>query len=234
MSDNSWESNELGGMQMFHTQADQSQAHDPEEVRGAEATPTGDPGQDVVHASYPNFSDFSEIRSWAVQPAVRFWRNPLADNEIAAVASQENEENNPAKSTGAGVSRIIRWTKFNAVGALGIAVQMVALFVLKSVLHLHYLVATAFAVEAAVVHNFVWHERFTWVDRVRAAAHGVGRRMLRFNLTTGGVSIVGNLVLMKLLAGMAHMNYFLANVIAIALCSLANFVASDEWVFEAE
>jgi len=126
----------------------------------------------------------------------------------------------------------VRWIKFNAVGALGIAVQMVALFLLKSVLHLNYLVATAFAVEAAVVHNFFWHERFTWVDRVRAAAQGVGKRMLRFNLTTGGVSIVGNLALMKLLAGMAHMNYFAANVIAIALCSLANFVASDEWVFE--
>ena len=93
-------------------------------------------------------------------------------------------------------------------------------------------VATAFAVEVAVIHNFVWHEQFTWLDRVRASARSSWLRLLRFNLTTGGVSIVGNLALMKLLAGMAHMNYFVANGIAIVLCSLVNFVASEEWVFE--
>ena len=58
-----------------------------------------------------------------------------------------------------------RWLKFNLVGGMGIAVQLLMLVVLKSGLHIHYLVATALAVEAAVVHNFLWHERFTWADR---------------------------------------------------------------------
>ena len=44
--------------------------------------------------------------------------------------------------------------------------QFAALFLLKTVLHFDYLFATAIAVEAAVVHNFVWHEQFTWADRV--------------------------------------------------------------------
>ena len=54
------------------------------------------------------------------------------------------------------------------VGGIGIAVQFAALFLLKSVLHFNYLAATAIAVEAAVVHNFVWHEQFTWADRTKA------------------------------------------------------------------
>ncbi len=29
----------------------------------------------------------------------------------------------------------------------------------------HYLVATALAVEMAVLHNFFWHRRWTWADR---------------------------------------------------------------------
>ena len=57
--------------------------------------------------------------------------------------------------------------KFNLVGALGIAVQLTVLLGLKSGLHLNYLLATALAVETAVVHNFLWHERYTWADRVQ-------------------------------------------------------------------
>jgi len=128
--------------------------------------------------------------------------------------------------------RGVRWLKFNAVGGMGIVVQFVTLLVLKSGLGLDYLPATALAVEAAVLHNFFWHERFTWADRVRPSWRRSWPRLLRFNLTTGGVSIVGNLALMKMMVGLGHMNYLVANGIAIALCSLANFVVSEGWVFE--
>ena len=60
---------------------------------------------------------------------------------------------------------VLRWLKFNLVGGIGIGVQLAALAILRSLLHLDYLVATALAVETAVLHNFVWHERFTWADR---------------------------------------------------------------------
>ena len=58
-----------------------------------------------------------------------------------------------------------RWLKFNLVGGMGIVVQLLLLVGLKTGLHLHYLAATALAVEIAVVHNFLWHERFTWAER---------------------------------------------------------------------
>jgi putative flippase GtrA len=232
MNDNSWNSNTLDGLQMFYAQSRSSQPSDSEEVRLSGTAREDAAGDDFTHATLPNLLAVSEIRSWAVQPSAQFWRNPQPINDIQAIHPRQDVPKPDAKRKSPVTSKFIRWIRFNAVGALGIAVQMAALFLLKSLLHLHYLVATALAVEAAVVHNFVWHERFTWLDRVRAAAQGSWLRMLRFNLTTGGLSIVGNLVLMKLLAGMAHMNYFVANAIAIAICSLANFVASDEWVFE--
>ena len=236
MSHNSWDSNALEEMQRFTARADNPQASDSTKVTGSENSPASAFGDDFAHASLHNLNGVSEIRSWAVQPGAPFWRNSIPASDIQPCQARECDENDTRNPETARVSKFTRWTRFNAVGALGIGVQMAALFVLKSLLHLHYLVAAGFAVETAVVHNFVWHERFTWVDRVRAATHGAlhssWRRLLRFNLTTGGVSIVGNLALMKLLAGMAHMNYFAANAIAIAICSLANFVASDEWVFE--
>jgi putative flippase GtrA len=125
----------------------------------------------------------------------------------------------------------LRWLKFNAVGGLGIGVQLAVLLGLKSGFHLGYLLATALAVEAAVLHNFLWHERYTWADRVQPSWRKSLPRLLRFNLTTGGVSIAGNLALMKVVVGMGHANYLVANAVAIALCSLVNFLLSEEWVF---
>jgi putative flippase GtrA len=53
-----------------------------------------------------------------------------------------------------GSSGWIRWVKFNAVGGIGILVQLGTLTLLRSGLGVNYLLATALAVEAAVLHNF--------------------------------------------------------------------------------
>jgi putative flippase GtrA len=122
--------------------------------------------------------------------------------------------------------------KFNLVGGVGIAVQLLMLWMLTA-LGLSYLLATAFAVESAVLHNFVWHERFTWVDRRNRRVSQSVVRLLRFNFSTGAVSIVGNLLLMRLLVGQVHLRPMLANMVAIAACSVLNFIVSDRWVFRA-
>lgn len=122
-----------------------------------------------------------------------------------------------------------RWLKFNAVGGIGIVVQLVVLAGLKSGFELNYLLATAVAVEAAVLHNFLWHERFTWRDRRTGKSLG---RLVKFNLTAGTFSILGNLALMKLLVDGVHFEYLPANGIAIAACSMVNFLVSDRFVFE--
>jgi len=122
----------------------------------------------------------------------------------------------------------IRWWKFNAVGAMGIVVQLVALTLLKSGLHLNYLIATALAVEAAVIHNFFWHERYTWADR-ESASRLV--RFAKFNLGNGAISILGNIAIMRFLVGLIGLNYFVANALSIVGCSLLNFVVSDRLVF---
>ena len=125
---------------------------------------------------------------------------------------------------------LLRWLKFNAVGAVGIGVQLAALALLKGVLGLGYLWATGLAVEIAVLHNFVWHERWTWKDR-RVTLAQAAARLVRFNLTTGLLSIGSNLVLMRLLVGRLRLHYLAANLIAIGVTSIANFVASEYLVF---
>jgi len=126
---------------------------------------------------------------------------------------------------------IERWLKFSAVGAIGVAVQLAALGVLHEFLGIEYLTATALAVEAAVVHNFVWHERWTWRERMRPELSGVLIRLLYFNLSAGLVSILTNLALMRWLVGTRHAQYLFANLLSIAAGSAVNFLLSDLFVF---
>ena len=95
----------------------------------------------------------------------------------------------------------------------------------------NYLLATALAVEGAVLHNFFWHQRFTWADRTDLAASGAAKRLLRFHLGNASISSLGNLMMMRLFAGFLHLPVMLANVLAIVICWLANFFVSDRWVF---
>ena len=123
------------------------------------------------------------------------------------------------------------WLRFNAVGILGVGVQLAALAFFRSGLKWPISASTAAAVECAVIHNFVWHERWTWAHR-RLDVRRIPLRLLRFNVSNGLISIVGNLLLMELLAVRLHLNYMISNLAAIVACSLLNFIVSDKLVFK--
>jgi len=121
-----------------------------------------------------------------------------------------------------------RFARFSAVGAGGVIVQTVTLAVLLRVGGLHYLPATALAVEASVLNNFVWHRRWTWADRPGSC---VALVLLRFNATNGAMSLIGNMAVMFVLVGMLQLNPYAANLITIGICSLVNFALADRVVF---
>ena len=121
-----------------------------------------------------------------------------------------------------------RFVKFSIVGAGGVIVQIVTLGVLLRAAGVHYLLATALAVEASVLNNFFWHRRWTWADRPRYHAALV---LLRFNATNGAMSVIGNLAFMFLMVGGLKLNPLIANLITISICSLVNFALADRVVF---
>jgi putative flippase GtrA len=120
---------------------------------------------------------------------------------------------------------------FLGVGALGLVVQLSVLSLLTGVAGWHYLPATLIAVLLAVLHNFVWHERWTWADRPVHALRETSLRLGWFAATTGVISVGGNLGLMTLYAGRLGIPTIIANVAAIASMSVANFLAADYWTF---
>jgi putative flippase GtrA len=126
---------------------------------------------------------------------------------------------------------ILRWLRFNLVGAMGMAVQLAALALFNRWMRGHYLWASAAAVELTLLHNFLWHQHFTWRDRRDAAPWP--QQLWRFHLSNGLVSLLGNLALMRLLVHAAHLPLLLANTLAILSCSVANFWLGNRWAFAA-
>jgi len=121
----------------------------------------------------------------------------------------------------------ILWLKFNLVGMIGVAVQLTSLALFNRLLRGHYQIATVAALELTLLNNFAWHLLFTWRD-VRGP---VVKQLLQFHLSNGLVSLLGNLVVMRLLVNEAHLPVLDANAVAIACCSLINFFVSHYWIF---
>jgi len=121
-----------------------------------------------------------------------------------------------------------RWLTFNGVGLVGAALQLSVLAFLTRQLGLSAAWATPLAVETAILHNFVWHQRVTWGGH---GAHGeTRRRLLQFHALNGVVSLAGNAGITIILTAQG-MHVLPANVIAILACATVNFVLGERIVF---
>jgi putative flippase GtrA len=124
----------------------------------------------------------------------------------------------------------MRWLKFNTVGVGGAVVQLCALWMLQHFTSIPSILAVTIAVEIAILHNFVWHEAWTWRGK---PVEDRGRRLLRFHLGNGFVSIVSNVVLTYLYKEVAGLPLIAANFAAILTAALLNFWVAHAWVFRA-
>lgn len=124
----------------------------------------------------------------------------------------------------------VRWLRFNLGGLYGFALQLLVLSLLERRLNLGW--ATAIAVEAAVIHNFVWHEFYTWRDR--HAGQSVWKRFAGFQATNGTTSIMANVVITTYLHTHYDVVAVLANSLAVIACSVINFAASEWVIFTAK
>ena len=128
---------------------------------------------------------------------------------------------------------MVHFIRFNMVGIIGFVVQTGVLLILThNPYRVGYLVATAAAVEIAVLNNFIWHQRWTWRDRPSSTIAETAGRLVKFNVTNGAVSLIGNLVFMGLLVGRLHFPIAGATAASVAACSICNFFLADRIAFQ--
>lgn len=113
------------------------------------------------------------------------------------------------------------------VGTAGLAIQLIVLWLLTRTAALPAM-AAMIAVETALLHNFVWHEAWTWRSAQRA---GRLSRLMRFHAATGSISLASNTVFTMLIRDWLGIPLLAANVMAVGIMAILNFAVADRWVF---
>ncbi len=133
----------------------------------------------------------------------------------------------------------LRFLKFGIVGVSGIVVNQGVLYVAQE--HLFHVshdpaqldwvglnLALALAIFFATLNNFFWNRLWTWSDRMQARHRSWLVQFGQYTLSCG-VSIVLQVLFTNLLA--PHVYYLIANLIAIVITSVLNFLLNDIWTF---
>ena len=118
--------------------------------------------------------------------------------------------------------------KFCIVGTSGYVVNLAAYAILLEVAGFHYMAAAVGSFLVAVANNYTWNRLWTWHDRREHIRTPVVVQFLQYGVACW-IGIVLQFVITKLLV--AHVHYLLANLVAIVIASLVNFVVNDNWTF---
>ncbi len=132
----------------------------------------------------------------------------------------------------------IRFLKFGIVGSSGIVVNYGVLrFMHEYVFHvqrsadvdwLRLNLSLAVAIFFATLNNFFWNRLWTWADRKHHYPRSWPAQFGQYALACW-LSIVLQVLLTNLLA--PYFYVYVANLIAIGLTSVLNFVLNDIWTF---
>ncbi len=118
--------------------------------------------------------------------------------------------------------------RFFAVGLTGVGVNMFVLWLSLSHLGLPRALGASLAVEISICWNFVLND--AWTFGAERQVRSWRSRFLAFQ-GTAAVAGVMNLTLFLLLTTANSMHYLAANLVAIVVASIVNFVFSASWIW---
>lgn len=120
---------------------------------------------------------------------------------------------------------VLRFMRFGVVGASGVVVNEGLLYLGHGRLHLPLLLASAIAIECAIISNYLLNDRWTFHH-----PHPAWHRFWRFN----AVSLVGmvvNLAVLALLTRFTTLEYWAANPIAVVVAFGVNYLLNVYWTY---
>jgi len=136
----------------------------------------------------------------------------------------------------------VRFLKFGTVGASGLVVNQGVLYVAHEyIFHVSKTsgnvdwvslnLSLALAIFFATLNNFIWNRMWTWADRKQQhhLHHSFLAQFGQYTLACW-LSIVLQAILTNLLAPHLY-NIYVANLIAVVLTSVLNFLLNDIWTF---
>jgi putative flippase GtrA len=116
-----------------------------------------------------------------------------------------------------------RFQKFLLVGALGLAVNQLALWILRGHLDVQLFVASPIAIFLSMIVTFTLNEVWTWHDR------GTGPLIHRIGMyfPINMVGLVINYLILQLLVDHTGTHYLFANLIGAGVAAIWNFLVNN-------
>lgn len=129
------------------------------------------------------------------------------------------------------LKKFVSGSQFATVGALGLVVNQVLLWLLVDVVHTgHLLLAAAIATQGSTSFNFIGTESWVYGTRRAGGAWGVVRRFVAYD-AINSVALVVRLPMLQLLYAGLHMNYLVANLITLVALTLVRFLIADSVIW---
>ncbi|TMG60656.1 MAG: GtrA family protein [Chloroflexi bacterium] len=132
---------------------------------------------------------------------------------------------------GAAAKKLISGSQFATVGALGLVVNQVVLWLLVDVLHMgHLLLSAAMATQASTTFNFIGTESWVFGSRRAGGAMGIIKRFVVYDTVNSTALLIRLPVLQVMTAGL-HMNYLVANLLTLVALTLLRFLIADSLIW---
>jgi dolichol-phosphate mannosyltransferase len=119
---------------------------------------------------------------------------------------------------------VTRFMRFGIVGFSGVFVDLGVFYLLRTGLGFALTRSSLFSSEVAIINNFLWNDLWTFRD-ISQKQKGMRqrfRRFLKFNIVCFSGAIL-NALIVNYLFNIAHINEYLAKLIAIAIVTFLNF-----------
>lgn len=121
-----------------------------------------------------------------------------------------------------------RFGKFGIVGASGVIINTVVLWLLTHGLNVYYLIASPIAIEVALCSNYLLNNNWTFLDRRAGFVTWAG--LARYHAVSLGGMLI-NVGILHVLVTWTGMPVVAANLVGIGVATIWNFVLSVGWTF---
>ncbi len=130
-----------------------------------------------------------------------------------------------------------RFAKFGAVGFSGTLVNLAVFYVGQEFLYrgivsapLRLNLSLATAIFVATLHNFIWNRAWTWKDRKAYIRKPVALQFMQY-CTASWLAIALQFLFTNFFT--QYMHYLPANVLAIGMTAILNYLINHSWTFRA-
>jgi len=122
-----------------------------------------------------------------------------------------------------------RFQKFLVVGAIGLAVNQFALWIMRGGFEIALFIASPIAIFLSMMVTFTLNEMWTWHDR------GTGPLIHRIGLyfPINMVGLVINYLVLQFLVDHTSMHYLMANLVGAGLAAIWNFFVNNSITWRA-